>query len=196
MRAPSPAESAPWPWTGWRAIGRSHQRVIPHECGGDDCRRTETAPARCHVAIGRDLHGGPRAGRSRDAGHHEHAVCRNVLGFGSFEPIEPSTLKAGQPVIVYCELLGLHYKNSGQSFVTRLSSRVELVDARSNSRVWEQPLGEAEDECRSRRRDNYANLRLNLPTSVKPGDYRLKLTQTDLVANQTASAELPVSIAP
>jgi hypothetical protein len=123
-------------------------------------------------------------------------VCRNVLGFGSFEPIEPSRLKAGQPVILYCELTGLHYQNSGPGFVSRLSSRVELIDARSSGKVWEQSLGEAEDHCQSRRRDNYVNFRMKLPQSIKPGDYRLRLTQTDMVANQTASAELPVTIIP
>lgn len=121
-------------------------------------------------------------------------VCRNVLGFGSFESIDPATLKVGQPVWLYCELTGLHYRNSGQTFVSRLSSRVELLDIRTGGKVWEQSLGEAEDQCRSHRRDNFVNFRFNLPPDVKPGDYRLRLTQTDMVANQTASAELAVTV--
>jgi hypothetical protein len=122
-------------------------------------------------------------------------VCRNVLGFGSFEPLETSGLKPGQPIILYCELTGLHFRSKGSSFVSRLSSRVELVDVRDNSRAWEQTLGDAEDECRSRRRDNYVNFRINLPSTLKPGDYQLRLTQTDLVANETASIAVPVTIA-
>ena len=121
-------------------------------------------------------------------------VCRKVLDFGSFEPIEPSSLKAGQPVILYCELTGLHYRNSGPGFVSRLSSRIELIDPRSGGKVWEQALGEVEDQCRSRRRDNYWNFRIKLPQRVPPGDYRLRLTQTDMVASQTASAELAVTV--
>ena len=96
----------------------------------------------------RSLHCGREQDDRATLGITNMQICRNVLGFGSFEPIEPSTLKAGQPVIVYCELLGLHYKNSGQSFVTRLSSHVELVDARSNSRSgnsrWARPRTNAE----------------------------------------------------
>ena len=38
------------------------------------------------------------------------------------------------------------------------------------------------------------NYRITIPTTVAPGDYRIRLTQTDLVAKQTASAELPVTI--
>jgi hypothetical protein len=122
-------------------------------------------------------------------------VCRNVLGFGSFEPLETSGLKPGQPIILYCELTGLHYRSKGSSFVTRLSSRVELVNVQDNAKAWEQPLGDAEDECRSRRRDNYVNFRINLPSTLKPGDYQLRLTQTDLVASETASIAVPVTIA-
>jgi hypothetical protein len=122
-------------------------------------------------------------------------VCRNVLGFGSFEPLETSGLKPGQPIILYCELTGLHYRTKGSSFVSRLSSRVELVDVRDNSKAWELPLGDAEDECRSRRRDNYVNFRINLPSTLRPGDYQLRLTQTDLVASETASIAAPVTIA-
>lgn len=123
-------------------------------------------------------------------------VCRGVLGFGSFEPIEPSGLKAGQPIILYCELTGLHYLDGGPVYVSRLSSRIELIDSQSGETTWEQSLGETEDECRTRRRDNFINFRMNLPATVKPGAYRLRLTQTDLAADQTAAAELAVTIVP
>ena len=82
-----------------------------------------------------------------------------------------------------------------QSFVSRLSSRVELVSAKDGAKAWEQSLGEAEDRCQSRRRDFYVNYRISIPATVAPGDYRLRLTQTDLLAHQTASAEVPVTIA-
>ncbi len=124
----------------------------------------------------------------------ELRLCRKVLGFGAFELLDGPAIKAGQPVIIYCELSGLRYQTVDQSFVSRLSSRVELVTARDGVKVWDQSLGEAEDRCRSRRRDYYVNYRITIPTTVAPGDYRIRLTQTDLVAGQTASAELPVTI--
>ena len=123
-------------------------------------------------------------------------LCRNVLGFGVFEPLEGPILKPGQPVILYCELSGLRYQtvDTDQSFVSRLSSRVELVSAKDGTKVWDQALGDAEDHCRSRRRDCYVNYRITIPATVPPGDYRIRLTQTDLVAHQTASSELPLTI--
>jgi hypothetical protein len=121
-------------------------------------------------------------------------LCRKVSGFGSFEPLPASDLKAGQPFLVYCELTGLRYQARDTSYVSRLSSWVELLSARDGAKVWEQSLGEAEDQCRSRRRDNYVNYRITLPSTLPAGDYRLRLTQTDLVASHSASSELPLTI--
>jgi hypothetical protein len=121
-------------------------------------------------------------------------LCRNVLGFGAFEPLDSSSLKAGQEVIVYCELTGLRYEEREGSFISRLRSRVELLAPRDGAHVWDQSLGEAEDQCRSRRRDNYVNYRINLPPSLSPGEYRLRLIQTDLVANRTTASELPLTV--
>ena len=88
----------------------------------------------------------------------------------------------------------MRYQAKDTSYVSRLSSRVELISARDGTKVWEQSLGEAEDQCRSRRRDNYANYRITLPQTLPSGDYRLRLTQTDLVANRSASSELPLTV--
>jgi hypothetical protein len=121
-------------------------------------------------------------------------LCRRVLGFGAFEPLEPSELRAGKPAILYCEMTGVRYETKDAKFVSHLYSRVELLSTRDNTKIWEQALGEAEDQCRTRRRDYYVNYRICLPASVAPGEYRLRLNQTDLVARQTASAELRLTV--
>jgi hypothetical protein len=79
--------------------------------------------------------------------------------------------------------------------VVRLSSRIELVSASDGRKVWQQDLGAAEDQFRGRRRDCFVNYRIALPPTISPGDYRLRLFQTDLVANSSATAELPVTLA-
>jgi hypothetical protein len=121
-------------------------------------------------------------------------LCRKVIGFGAFEPMQRSELKTGQPAVLYCEMTGIRYETKHALFVSRLYSRVELLSVKDNTRVWEQALGEAEDRCRNRRRDYYVNYRICLPATVAPGKYRLRLNQTDLVARQTASADLAVTI--
>ena len=42
------------------------------------------------------------------------------------------------------------------------------MTARDGVKVWDQSLGEAEDRCRSRRRDYYVNYRITIPTAVAP----------------------------
>ena len=102
--------------------------------------------------------------------------------------------KPGQNILIYCEPTGLRFETRGDASVVRLSSRIELVSAGDGRKVWEQDLGAAEDQFRGRRRDCFVNYRIALPSSVSPGDYRLRLFQTDLVANSSATAELPVTL--
>lgn len=122
-------------------------------------------------------------------------LCRKIDGFGSFETIDPQTLKAGAPVLVYCELAGLRYDREGEEFVSRVSTRVELLRADNGAKVWE-VQGEAEDRCRRRRRDSYVSTLVNIPESIEPGAYSLRLTQTDAGADASASAALAVTIQP
>src|SRR5262249_20686604 len=117
-----------------------------------------------------------------------------VHAFGSYDPIDESALEAGQRVIVYCELTGLRYESKGPAFISRLSSRIELRAAGSTEIAWEQELGSPEDGCRRRRRDYYVNYLIELPHSVGPGAYTLRLIQTDRVADCSASKEIPCKI--
>jgi hypothetical protein len=123
-------------------------------------------------------------------------LCRKVHGFGSVEPLLESEVKAGQRMLVYCEMTGMSYEAKDASFVSRLSSKIEIIAAGSGAVVWTRELGPAEDVCGSRRHDFYVNYRVDLPKTLPPGSYHLRLTQTDLVANRTTSGELPFDIVP
>ncbi len=122
--------------------------------------------------------------------------CRRVHGFGSFEPVTGSALRAGQRTLVYCEIIGMQYEQRDASYVSRLVSKLEIVSARDGSVAWVRDLGPVEDVCASRRRDFYVNYRVDLAKTLAPGAYTLRLTQTDLNAHRTTSAELPFEIIP
>ncbi len=70
-------------------------------------------------------------------GISELRLCRKVLGFGAFEPLEDPKLKPGQSILIYCEPTGLRFETRGDASVVRLSSRIE---ARLGRR-WPQGLG-------------------------------------------------------
>jgi hypothetical protein len=124
----------------------------------------------------------------------ELRLCRKVLGFGSFEPVDDHALKAGQRLLLYWELAGLEYEWKDDAFHSRFSSRLEIRAADNDSIQWQQDLGIAEDVCRRRRRDCYVNYRLDLPDSFLPGPYRLRLIQTDQLSQRGTSAEIPFTI--
>ena len=126
----------------------------------------------------------------------ELRLCRRVLGFGSFEPLADECVKAGQRILLYCELTGIQYEERGDDFVSRISSRVEIKRASGGPMLWQRELGDAQDVCRRRRRDYYVNYRLELPKTLGPGSYRLRLLQTDLVAGATTSTDIPLEIIP
>jgi hypothetical protein len=120
--------------------------------------------------------------------------CRKVLGFGSFEPLATDRVTAGQRLLLYCELTGIQYEERGDDFVSRISSRVEVKPAGAGPVLWSRELGDAQDVCRRRRRDYYVNYRVELPKTLAPGSYHLRLIQTDLVAGSATSGEIPFEI--
>ncbi|MGO9914836.1 MAG: hypothetical protein ACLQIB_09005 [Isosphaeraceae bacterium] len=123
-------------------------------------------------------------------------LCRKVSGFGSFEPLAGTTVQPGQRVLLYCEMAGLRYEAIDAGFASRLSSRVELRAADNEAVIWEQELGIARDVCPRVRHDYYVSYRLTFPRSLPAGRHRLRVVQTDLAANRSASAEILLNIAP
>lgn len=123
-------------------------------------------------------------------------LCRKIVGFGLFEPLREPRIKVGKRMLLYCEMTGMRYEPKEASFVSRLSSKIEIGLAQESAFQWTHELGPAEDVCASRRRDFFVNYVFNLPQTLPPGSYRLRLTQTDLVANRSTSAEIPLEIIP
>jgi hypothetical protein len=121
-------------------------------------------------------------------------LCRKVLGFGSYEALADTRVKAGQRLLVYCELTGMQYEEKHSEFVSRLLSRIEITSMATGSVVWVHELGPAEDVCGSRRHDFYVNYRVDVPATLSAGMYNLRLTQNDLVGERSISAEIPIEI--
>lgn len=121
-------------------------------------------------------------------------LCRKIQGFGSYKTMDSQALKAGRQILIYSELAGLSYQRQGDDFVSHLATRVELVDARDGAKAWEVLGEEAEDRCHSLRRDSFVSTVVTLPETIVPGAYTIRLIQTDTLAQQSATAELAVTI--
>ena len=121
-------------------------------------------------------------------------LCSKVRGFGEVESVDPNTIRPGQRVRIYCEMTGLEYRSEGETFVSRLAAHIELQSGADGPVVWEQTPEIARDVCRRPRRDYYVSYLIELPASMKPGPYRLRLVQTDLLGNRAASREIPMTL--
>ena len=123
-------------------------------------------------------------------------LCRKIEGYAVFEPVDPKALKAGRSVLLYCEVSGVRYEPADEAFHSRLAAKVELSPADGGEAVWSETLDAAEEFCRRRRRDYYVNYRITLPTTLAPGDYRLRLSLVDQISGQPATAEARLTLAP
>jgi hypothetical protein len=122
-------------------------------------------------------------------------LCSKVDGFGDFEPIEPPVRKAGQPVILYCEVDGLRFEQTSAGFRTRVAAQFEILPEGGGPPILTRSLSTAEETCRRRRRDYCIVYRLVLPKPLEPGDYRIRLTERDLNSDRSASREVSFAIA-
>ncbi|WP_422926253.1 hypothetical protein [Singulisphaera sp. PoT] len=121
-------------------------------------------------------------------------LCLKVNGFGNFETLDPTDCKPGQTMIVYCEMSGVRYAETGETFHSKITSQIQLVSSKGGEPVWKQALGTAEDYCRSRRRDVFVVCRLTLPENLEPGSYELHLNQEDELAGRNTSSKINLTI--
>ncbi len=121
-------------------------------------------------------------------------ICRRVFGFGRTEGLAAEAVVAGQMVLLYCELEGVRDEEVADGVRSRLGSTVSIVPESGGDPVWSFDLGIAEDHCRRRRRDFFVNYRVKIPESLAPGEYRVRLVQSDLLAGKSASRSVPLII--
>ncbi|QDV37995.1 hypothetical protein [Tautonia plasticadhaerens] len=121
------------------------------------------------------------------------AFCREVFGFGRVDPIVAGACRAGQDLIVYCELEGVRYEAEGDAQAARLWTALEIVPEAGGQALWREvrPL---EDCCARARLDFFVGYGLTLPASLPPGRYRFRVSQEDLNSGAGAVGELPFEI--
>jgi hypothetical protein len=122
-------------------------------------------------------------------------LCRRVHGFGSYEPLGDPAVKAGQRLLIYSDVTGLKQEETDDAFISRISSRLELRSQDSGSIRWQTALEPKQDSCRRPRHDFYVNYVVELPATLEPGAYRLRVTLTDLIAGRDTSTEIQLEVA-
>ncbi|HEX8325048.1 MAG TPA: hypothetical protein VF595_14180 [Tepidisphaeraceae bacterium] len=126
------------------------------------------------------------------------SLCRAVAGYGNYTPFAPLRLAQGvnhKPKIYY-EVENVAARlDANNMWSTVMRQDLTLFDANGKA-VWNLPAVPVTDVCRNRRRDFFFARAIDLPTSLPPGQYVLKVTLADLVAQRVSEASLNLTIVP
>ena len=124
---------------------------------------------------------------------HNLSFCKNVYGYGAFEPYETDTFTPGQQVSLYVEVENYHSTSSEKGYCTLLGATYELLDEKSK-RVSGGDFPDVDDCCRSRRRDFHIQFGLNLPSNLAPGRYRAEVVVKDRQSDKLGHTSVPFEI--
>ena len=117
----------------------------------------------------------------------------SVKGFGQYEPRADTSFHSGETAIVYLEPVGYGFTPAGSSFSVAFTTGIEISTVGGILLAKADDFGQLQWDGHSQSRAVHAAINVTLPT-VKPGDYRLKLTLTDVTTAKDASVTLPFTI--
>jgi hypothetical protein len=121
------------------------------------------------------------------------SFCKNVYGYGAFEPYDADVFAPGQQVSLYVEVDNYHSVSNQKGYCTLLGATYEILDDKGK-RISGGEFPDVDDCCRSRRRDFHIQLGLTMPESLTPGHYRLELVvkdrQSDKLGHATAQFDV------
>jgi len=126
-------------------------------------------------------------------------LCQEVVSFGNYRPMPESYFRSGKErqVIVYLELeyFRSSWLEDKKEYETLISLTVELLDNQGRLCGRQYRVDRIRDLSPRRRRDFFIAPIVTLP-SVAPGEYVLKVTASDLIANKTTQRTLSVTYQP
>ncbi len=141
----------------------------------------------------RDRASGPTTVAEKPLQITDLQLCREVVRFGEFDPIDRSDCQAGQDVILYAETDGVHYEKTSDTFSSQVVTVVEITSDQNDVPIW-LDLRAAEDSFHRPRRDYFAAYLLTLPSTLEPGNYQLRVAQRDLLTDQQAVGAIRFTI--
>ncbi len=121
------------------------------------------------------------------------SFCTEVDSFGVVKRFPRYQFRAGQQVILYCELENFVSQVVQAGFETKLRGQYEIVDSQGQ-RVASHKLPEDKDTCANRRSDFYIAYLLYLPTEIDTGSYQLRLVIEDIHGRKSGEARLDFQV--
>ena len=124
------------------------------------------------------------------------SLCTAVRKFGDYDPIEPLRFVSGtgEPTkaVFYCEVDGFQSMlDEKDRWATKLSLSMKLYNSDAVE-VWAENAAQVADSSRRRRHDFFIGKIIQLPSTLAPGRYLMKVTVRDLQGNRVDESTLQV----
>ncbi|MEN0111521.1 MAG: hypothetical protein AAF805_12445, partial [Planctomycetota bacterium] len=120
--------------------------------------------------------------------------CREVYGYGAYEPETAPQYRGGDQLILYAEIDNYASDETPDGYRTAIASSYRLVGP-SGVAAASGDFPVVDDLCLTRRRDFHIQYGVALPETLAAGDYRLELTVTDRLGGKIGHSELPLTVA-
>jgi hypothetical protein len=122
------------------------------------------------------------------------ALCTRIDALGKFAPASDPR-RAGKNVLVYLEAIGVTYRPTADGGMeSRLEGTLSIEPATGGPSTVH-VVGPVVDRDPSRRDGYFCHVKLRLPATLTPGDYRLIVKLRDTHGGETAQGALTFRVA-
>jgi hypothetical protein len=122
-------------------------------------------------------------------------ACREVYGYGAYEPDAESRYAPGDQIVLYAELDNYRSDATAEGYRTTFDSSYRLVN-QAGDEVATGDFPVVDDLCLTLRRDFHIQFAVTLPATAAPGEYRLELSVTDRLGQKIGSDQLAITVGP
>lgn len=122
------------------------------------------------------------------------AFCTEIEAYGQIKEFDRGRFRAGQEVILYCEIENFASQRGSDGYETHLQGSYSVYD-QNNRKISSQLLPADKQISRNYLRDYFIAYQMPLPKNLETGKYRLELTMEDVHGQKYGQASIPFEIA-
>jgi len=120
-------------------------------------------------------------------------LCNRISSYGVYEEYDRGWVVPRQEVLLYCEVDNFVAEKEGEgAYLSTLHIQIEIRDGSKAVWSWDPP--EVVDRSRNLRDDLYVGTRFYVPSDLRPGEYKLRVTVSDKVGNKSAKEEIDLVV--
>ena len=120
-------------------------------------------------------------------------LCNRISNYGVYEEYDRGWVVPRQEVLLYCEVDNFVAEKEGEgAYLSILHIQIEIREG--SKAVWSWNPPEVVDRSRNLRDDLYVGTRFYVPSNLRPGEYKLRVTVSDKVGSKSAKEEIDLVV--